>query len=215
MARRRRRRALGALGEPITGSLLLWGGAALVAILALGKKKPDEDTGPTGPKVPTDAEAVAASIAYFDSLSLDELVAYRRRVCVAASAPNYADLREACEVYRYYESLRGSPEARSEAEEAKTGADFCGKLDALYKAVGAAKVSEYYASTPCADPNMAFVARELVPVVLASAFKGVSVTATLQNLRCSAPNIPAYTKLVGDFMDAARNMAGGPRCLVG
>lgn len=45
MARRRRsRRALGALGEPITGSLLLWGGVALVAWLLL-KKKPDEDTG--------------------------------------------------------------------------------------------------------------------------------------------------------------------------
>ena len=87
--------------------------------------------------------------------------------------------------------------------------------DALYKAVGAAKVAEYYASTACTDPNMAFVAGELLPVVVAAAFKGVTVTATLQNLRCSAPNIPAYTKLVGDFIDAARNSRGGPRCLVG
>ena len=212
---RRRRRPLGALGEPITGSLLLWGGAAVVALLALGGKKKPDDSGPTGPKVPTDAEAVAASIAYFDSLSLNDLADYQRRVCVAASDPRYADLKEACEVYRYYESLRGTVEQRRDAERAKAGADICGKVDALYKAVGAAKVAEYYASTACSDPNMAFVAGELIPLMLAAAFKGDTVATTLQTLRCSAPNIPAYTKLVGDFLDAARNSRGGPRCLVG
>jgi hypothetical protein len=62
---------------------------------------------------------------------------------------------------------------------------------------------------------MVFVATELIPLMVAAALKGATVTATLQTLRCSAPNIPAYTKLVGDFMDAARNSRGGPRCLVG
>lgn len=64
MARRRSRKSLGALGEPITGSLLLWGGAALVALLALGKKpekKGDAGTSSASAGGKTDSSSSGAS----------------------------------------------------------------------------------------------------------------------------------------------------------
>ena len=50
MARRRRsRRALGALGEPITGSLLLWVGIPALLLWLAGKKKPEAPALPSRP----------------------------------------------------------------------------------------------------------------------------------------------------------------------
>jgi hypothetical protein len=50
MARRRRsRRALGALGEPITGSLLLWVGIPALLLWLAGKKKPEAPALPSMP----------------------------------------------------------------------------------------------------------------------------------------------------------------------
>lgn len=60
MARRRRSRRLGALGEPITGSLLLWGGAAFVAWLLLGKRKPEKKDDTKAP-APTPTASTATT----------------------------------------------------------------------------------------------------------------------------------------------------------